>query len=772
MTELQISKVFGFLKQPALPFPATTGPAADVFAPPPQAPCNTLAEAPQTLGSLALAVMPEQAPAMAPAPELPAPISAGVAVAARDRDGAAKSALELLPPAQRAIIEDQARMAKEMRNLVFDQGVGWQPAFHAVAAHVLTGMYPALAERAATRKRAYSLGAVKKWMDKLGALGPRPPATWDMDRLAYRYREGAVKQSEAKALPEVFVRVFNAHYLTRKSPSIQVALDMSRATMHQMGMELPAGYPTYTQLRYHVAHRLPRRLIEKLRTPKAEKARLGGYLLRGKYAVGDIWIMDHHLLDLYTKVRMPDGTWRLVRPYITVVRDAGSGYILSALIYADSAPNHKLILECLWNAIVFAGFVLPMIIYIDNGKDFLKHGVFTDAEIEQETAEADRIVGLFADVTIQDGARVEKHSVGRELRIQVERAAPYKGRQKAVERDFRNVAHNFAKRFPTWVYRGHKPEARPQETPESNEEKQFDNDPARFPTPDQVQLALAAWLPEYHNTPSNGRILLGRTPASVWAERKPSRIPLDVRAVQLAMLIPLPSLYLVREGPSGADVWHQRWPYQGRTDADAIALRTRFRDTTAKVMLKVPFSTPTFAFGAKTLPMTLFAFEPDGRFVAELEAASEHPAFDASLGPDRDKFHAACRIVNVIKAKDREERDRITGGLRERHLISPAGQILPIGAGAVAAPVLPGPGRGRAKLQAHNADSAAADASSLAPSGIPSAEPPPTVKSDPKMIEELETLLSGNFGLERPEVRIAREAAALLKEEEEKDGQY
>lgn len=670
----------------------------------------------ETVGNLALA--PKHVPSN-PSDHsvLPAIIPAASAMVAAERDGAAQSAIELLPTRQKAVVLEQLEFSKAVWTLWRGGGgLTFEQAYNAVVARVARGDYKALAERG-----KFSLAVVRDvWLPKLTDKRTGAPV-WDAHRLVFRYRDGGVKQAQTKALPASWCELFTARYLTRGVRSLRQVWEFACTRCIEEGMVAREDLPAYHQARYFAQHKIPRRLIDQYRVPQAEKAQIGGYILRKWRNPGEIWMMDHHRLDLRCKVPIPghDDEWALLRPWITVVRDAASGFILAVLVYVDQAPNHERIVETLYRALVVAGGVPCRVLVIDNGKDFLRRGVCTDlvlrAAVDADSA-LDACDAALGDVEYEDRGDTFTHSVARELGIEVRRMRPYAGRQKPVERDFRNVAHDFAKLFPAWVYTGHNPVTRPSESPK--EDQRVQREPRQYPSVQQAQDALEAWLARMHQMPSNGRLLRGLSPAQAWAGRpEPHRPPLPERALQLACLIPQKPLVGVKPGPSGADIWHRGWWYWGATDADCLALAAYHASGPDKqVLIKTAFNDETFPYGNKRLPFRVFAFEPDGRFIAECHASEEFDALDASRIPDQaEGFRAACRRIALLKSQAKRQREGLTAGLTERK-IGPVSTMefaglagaqappqLPPGAESapralVAAPEVPGPGRGRARV--------------------------------------------------------------------------
>lgn len=683
---------------------------------------------PQTDGALALApTLPDTSDPSDqtdPSDLLPV-LSATHAVIAAERAGAAQSSQELLSTEQRALVREQLAFCRAVWRLWREVGMPYEHAYNAEAARVAQGDYPALATRGKLSARTVR----DVWLVKLLDEQTHRPV-WDEQRLAPRYRAGAVKQAITKALPSGWTEIFTALYLTRGVRNVRSVWEMSCARALEAGGMVREDLPTYRQARYFARHKIPQRLQDQYRVPQKEKAAVGGYILRKWRDPGEIWMMDHHRLDIRVRVGIPgtENGWAIQRPWITVVRDAASAFIVSVLVYVDQAPNHELIVECLYRALVAAGGVPPRVLVIDNGKDFLRRGVCTDLVV-RAASEADSALAAceaaFGEVEIAEDGAVYSLSIARELGIEVRRMRPYAGRQKPVERDFRNVAHDWAKLWPAWVYCGHNPVTRPSESPK--EDQQMQREPLQYPSVQQAQDAIELWLGRLHATPSNGRLLKGQTPAASWAGRPAThRLPMAERSLQLACMIPQKPLVQVSNGPSGADLWYRGWWYWGASDADCLALAAYAAGgPERKVLIKTAFSSPVFDYGKKRLPLSIYAFEPSGAFIAALDAAEEFDALDAGKIPDQaEALRAAFRRINLLKAQAKRQHETLTAGLTERRLgpasaaafaglagVDAPPQLPPASDGspraAVSAPVVPGPGRGAARaVQAPCADSA------------------------------------------------------------------
>lgn len=190
----------------------------------------------------------------------------------------------------------------------------------------------------------------------------------------------------------------------------------------------------------------------------------------------DVWFSDHHLFDVF--VRNKKG--KAVRLWLTVFFDARSNKVVGALI-RDADPNATAIKQCFRMSVEQNG--LPNEVYFDNGKDYRS----------------------------KDFNRDYPHSLVNRLGINVIYATPYHGQAKTVERFFGTVEKQFG---PMWdTYCGKDAKQRPELMRMSNKEI------AKIaPTVDEFITAFYVWLDEYHNAPSRGQDMGGKTPNQVYSE--------------------------------------------------------------------------------------------------------------------------------------------------------------------------------------------------------------------------------------------------------------
>lgn len=216
---------------------------------------------------------------------------------------------------------------------------------------------------------------------------------------------------------------------------------------------------------------------------------------------GDAWFSDHRLFDVF--VLDPD-TGEVGRPWFTPWMDARSTMFLSWDVYLEH-PNSDRIHLTFKRAIEEYG--IPKAGYIDNGKDYRTldfAGGRKNKEVAPEVDEQDH------------------RTVFDLLGVGATFSRPYNARAKTIERKFQFFIEKLEK-F-TKGYAGQDAERRPEITerrrkasarhPEAAEEMDF------LCTLEEFRERVAEWTERINRTPSDGRILEGRSPREVfYAER-------------------------------------------------------------------------------------------------------------------------------------------------------------------------------------------------------------------------------------------------------------
>lgn len=127
---------------------------------------------------------------------------------------------------------------------------------------------------------------------------------------------------------------------------------------------------------------------------------------------------------------------------------------------------------------MLAEYGIPKAIYTDNGKDYLSSGL---------------------------------ESVLNVLGIEQNKAKPYHGQSKAIERFFRTFEERFGKCFYSYI--GSDGKKRPEHLKKTN--KELEKDP-NIPSLAVYEERLANYIKEYNSTPHSGNGMNGRTPDEVY----------------------------------------------------------------------------------------------------------------------------------------------------------------------------------------------------------------------------------------------------------------
>ncbi len=630
--------------------------------------------------------------ALAPAAQPPCKV---VAVVARP----ARTDIELaIPDVPRppAVVEKAyqakagiAEIAKQKADFVVavlrfkkDHGVGEKEAC-AMVAHTHGHMFPAL------RKRGMSFPTFHRAKQALTDYREVLHPEWWEDLLRQTHNCGR----KAEPIDPPFLQAFNLSYLSKHHVSIQAAWDAAGMALGLRQEEMP----DVKRLEAYV-RTIPKTVKMKARANQAAYENYaGGYVLRRWNTIpGAVWISDHRRLDLWIKVGMPDGSSVAQRPWCTVFEDAASGYMVACVIYVDAEPNHAKILESLWRGIRANGGVPPLFILTDNGKDYKKQGAFQDLEFALAADTTNDALGVWdeEDGPEKDRDEMVRTSVARSLGIEVFRAKPHQGRQKPVERMFRN----FATRFDPLVigYTGRSVEHKVE-----YDQKVFKGNIDRLLTLQQLIDFFDGWVSQiYHvSAGKRSRITGGKTPHELWSARVPQRAALTAEQLDYAMLLPHRNLMTVRRGPTGSSVYFMNWPYGG-TNAEDIYKLKMLHDR--EVLVKTSWATETVEFGHKRLPLRVWIFMPDGRLVCEVRPVEEVTVFGTS--PEKAALmERTSRLIALGKGFDQRGRQNLLGG-RTREMAPSSvigisqGGMFDSPAANIAGSLVPGPGRGKLKV--------------------------------------------------------------------------
>lgn len=499
------------------------------------------------------------------------------------------------------------------------------------------------------------------------------------------YDQWTKQLNEGHGKPQALLRAYKRGAAKRQLDSEwypEFAEILCRQFFHYNGLDLTVSYrnacikaremdlheiPSEPQARRYMKRVLSERVQIMLRDPKKYRDQLSGYLmLHWNAEPGAVWIGDHRVLDIFVRVPVynEDGTikeWIPMRPWCTAWMDAKSGYLVSCCIYADRYPNSAKILEALYIGIRKNGNVPPWRLITDNGKDYLKQGAIRDVLL-QTSKEPTRgkngrktlVEETFEDVVGFEGQEY-RHSVARALGCVHQTTAPYKGRQKPIERIFRNFARQFDKLF--YGYCGNKPSTRPEEM------RDFRGNVMRLLTIEELIEQFRIWLAEgYHKAGTKSLRTEGKTPQELWDRRRPFRTPMTDEELDWAFLVPHREPLEVRAGPGGSNVWYGGWPYEGVTDVDHITVG----DFHGKQLLvKTSWSPilPDVTYGKQVLPARIWLFSLDGEFLAEAQPAMRRDVFGGTA-EQNERISETCRKVAVLRKADREAKEALAGVMR------------------------------------------------------------------------------------------------------------
>lgn len=211
----------------------------------------------------------------------------------------------------------------------------------------------------------------------------------------------------------------------------------------------------------------------------------------------EVWFGDHHVFDVF--VQGLDG--KPVRPWLTAWMDARSGCFVGWAISTN--PNSDTIVESLVRGIGRTQgspfFGAPMMIYIDNGKDYRSR------RMEGDGLSSYSVGQLNTDMSAGN-------ALLKTLGIGVTHAIPYRAWSKTIERAFGTIERRFVQgNLPGWC--GHDSDARP-------ENLNRDIRDGKLLTYDE----FCGWwantaLPGYHNLQNEE----GQSPLSIYSASQKAR---------------------------------------------------------------------------------------------------------------------------------------------------------------------------------------------------------------------------------------------------------
>ncbi|MFA5121910.1 Mu transposase C-terminal domain-containing protein [Zavarzinia sp.] len=221
----------------------------------------------------------------------------------------------------------------------------------------------------------------------------------------------------------------------------------------------------------------------------------------------DVATADHHKLDIHCKkVTQRDKAgrpvrWVIYRPQLTAFHDAKARRFLGTEF--SHHPNGETINRAFYK--MASRFGVPKTIKFDWGKDFTaKHFLAGSHHPKFKNYRSSELKGLFALLDVEFTA-----------------VAPFHGQSKVIERHFKQVANEFARKWPTYCGKdaASVPELLRDTMLAGERELKNGIDTALIPTIEQVEAEFARWVEtEYHNTVQNGDGMNGRSPNQVWNE--------------------------------------------------------------------------------------------------------------------------------------------------------------------------------------------------------------------------------------------------------------
>jgi putative transposase len=254
---------------------------------------------------------------------------------------------------------------------------------------------------------------------------------WDKD-----YRDNGVtgllpsenkmgKRGSYKMIPEAYDYLM-ALYLNNKKRSVAYCYRLLEAKAEVEGWTLP-------DLRtvQRIIADLPEAVKMAAReTSKTVYDKCLPYTQRDNSTVlaNQVWVGDHFRCDFFVKGK--NGKW--VRPWLTAWLDMRSRKFVSWMVCEN--PSSSTIIASFAKAALDPAIGLPKEIYIDNGRDYCsKEFAGTGHRTRKSAADADKVKTMLES-----------------LQVDVHFALPANGRAKVIEREFRVVAEEICREFPTW----------------------------------------------------------------------------------------------------------------------------------------------------------------------------------------------------------------------------------------------------------------------------------------------------------------------------------
>jgi hypothetical protein len=550
-------------------------------------------------------------------------------------------------------IRGMARLEKDARQVVMEQELFLRAVWHwweerglgfdEAVTHARTEVW----ERCPTLQAGGHKGVdllnvhnARRWMHKLGGKRGTPPR---FDLAMSRLVDGYGNCGRKAEYDAEFMQTFSRLYL---SPGMRTLAGCWRAARDQFRADgIGDRAASLEQCTHYARTRISERARLKARCGRDYKNLIKGFIRRNKnFGPNDVWFMDHRTVDFWVKWPHPENAekWVILRPYVTAVMDGFTGRILAYVMYCDQYPNSAKIMEAFELALRTAGMRPPKVLYTDNGKDFLKQGFAVAVQLRTKKGEL-----------VHREGKVFEHSCLAELKVEHKLARGYNGREKPVERLFRDQAMEFDTMQPG--YCGNSPATRP------DYGETFQGDANKLPTLGQAAEELAAWV-----TRHNAEAMAADKPSpdEIWAAADWTlfRTISDVELF-LAMLLPQPLAPEVGRSSYGL----------GAVMLDGVAYTHRalreFADGMLygqPVMLKTYWGMPAFADAkGKRHPRAVFVCHPDGRMIC-LAEPEESAAMLARTPQEKEQLARLCHVVAAAAKLDNAELEEHTGSGRVR----------------------------------------------------------------------------------------------------------
>lgn len=316
-------------------------------------------------------------------------------------------------------------------------------------------------------------------------------------------RRGGYNRGQS-SIPKEYKEYFDSLYLQQTKPTIESCFQEVKYKANREGVVIP-GIKAF---RNHVRN-IDAGLLTRCRDgEKAFTDKCLPYIERdyGKLSPNDIWVSDHHLWDIFVRIRdkrEKDG-WRLIRPWGSYWMDMRTRKIMASIIREDS-PNSDIVLCSFGLGVKHHG--IPRRVLLDNGKDYKARDMFYP--------EGHCIVSE------EDGEKISE-SLAANLQVEVTYAIPYNAKAKPIERVFNSFEEQLGKKYAS--YAGSNAKKRPEDLK--------DMGLMDHPTLEEFIEQHNQFVYEiYNNTKHTGDGMDGRSPNQAFAE-----LPFIVRRTTEATL--------------------------------------------------------------------------------------------------------------------------------------------------------------------------------------------------------------------------------------------